>query len=271
MPFDFAASVPSASTRRQYSLAGTRRLWVPLALVALWQVGATAGWLDARQVPAPLAIAHAAMDMIRSGVLPGNLAISLGRVVAGLGIAIVLGAAAALAAGLSRIGEDTLDPTLQMGRTLPHLALIPLLILWFGIGETPKIVLVAFGAFFPIYLNLFAGIRGVDPRLVEAAATLGLSRATMIRQVILPGALPQALVGLRYAVGVAWLSLVVGEQINAESGIGYLMMDARDFMRTDVIMVGLLVYALLGLGSDLLVRTIERYALAWRPVARVGR
>jgi sulfonate transport system permease protein len=200
-----------------------------------------------------------------SGELLENLLVSLGRVAVGLGIGVVAGVGFALVAGLSRIGEDAVDAPLQMGRTLPHLALVPLFILWFGIGETPKIGLVALGSVFPIYLNLFAGIRGVDPKLVEAANTLGLSRGELIRHVILPGALPSALVGLRYALGVAWLSLVVGEQINAQSGIGHMMMDAREFLRTDIIMVGLLVYALLGLGGDLLVRALERRALVWRP------
>ena len=169
---------------------------------------------------------------------------------------------------LSRAGEDAVDAPLQMVRTLPHLALVPLFILWFGIGETPKIALVALGSLFPIYLNLVAAIRGVDPKLIEAGRTLGLSRVEMIRHVILPGALPGFLVGLRYAVGVAWLSLVVGEQINADSGIGYMMMDARDFLRTDIILVGLVTYALLGLLGDQGVRLIERRALAWRPGGR---
>jgi sulfonate transport system permease protein len=154
-----------------------------------------------------------------------------------------------------------------MVRTMPHLALVPLFILWFGIGETPKIALVALGSLFPIYLNLVAGIRGVDPKLIESARVLRLSRAELIREVILPGALPNFLVGLRYAVGVAWLSLVVGEQINADSGIGFMMMDAREFLRTDIILVGLLIYAVLGLLTDQAVRELERRTLVWRPVA----
>lgn len=272
MPFDsIIPQFGTAKLRLHLHPAATRRAWVPLLLLVAWQASASAGWIDARMVPPPATIATTAFDMVRDGSLPGNLLISLARVAAGLAIAVVLGVCAGVVAGLSRRGEDALDATLQMGRTLPHLALIPLLILWFGIGETPKVALVAFGAFFPIYLNLFAGIRSVDPRLVEAAGTLGLSRATMVGRVILPGALPQALVGLRYGVGVAWLSLVVGEQINAESGIGHLMMDARDFNLTNIIMVGLLVYALLGLGSDALVRWLEQALLAWRPPARVGR
>jgi sulfonate transport system permease protein len=248
-----------------------RRAGTPIAILLIWQVASSLGWLPPRAIPAPFAVLAAAHDLLASGALIHHLAVSVLRVTAGLGIAILTGTTLALLAGLSRLGEDLIDPPLQMARTLPFLALVPLFILWFGIGETPKVALVALGATFPIYLNLFAGIRGADPKLVEVAATLGLSRGALIRHVILPAALPNFLTGLRYAIGVAWLSLVVGEQINADSGIGYLMMDARDFLRTDIIMVGLAVYALLGLASDQGVRMLERTALAWRPAARLGR
>lgn len=251
--------------RRQRALAPLRRYSSIALLILAWQAGAMIGWIPAETIAAPSDILASLAGLLRSGELERNLLVSLGRVAAGLGIGVGLGTAAALIAGLSRVGEETLDPPLQMLRTLPHLALVPLFILWFGIGETPKIALVAFGAIFPIYLTLFAGIRGVDPKLVEAARTLGLSRAGLIRHVILPGALPSFLVGLRYAVGVGWLSLVVGEQINADSGIGFMMMNAREFLRTDIIMVGLMVYAVLGLLADQLVRAIERSALLWRP------
>jgi sulfonate transport system permease protein len=250
---------------------GLRRAATPLGILLAWEAASSLGWLPARTIPAPLTVLEAARDLLLSGALLHHLSVSLLRVVAGLGIAIVAGTLLALAAGLSRLGEELIDPTLQMARTLPFLALVPLFILWFGIGETPKVLLVALGATFPIYLNLFAGIRGTDPKLVEVAATIGLPRAALIRHVILPSALPNFLTGLRYAIGIAWLSLVVGEQINADSGIGYLMMDARDFLRTDIIMVGLAVYALLGLASDQAVRALERNALAWRPAARLGK
>ncbi|WP_352145044.1 ABC transporter permease, partial [Gluconobacter cerinus] len=179
---------------------------------------------------------------MRDGTLPFNLGVSLLRAGSGLGIAISVGVALALVSGLSRVGEDVVDAPLQILRTLPALALVPLFILWFGIGETPKILLVALGATFPIYLNLHKGIRSIDPKLVEMSSTLGLSRWQTIRDVFLPGALPDFLTGLRYAVGVSWLMLVVAEQVNAESGIGHMMMDAQDFLRTDIILVGLLVY-----------------------------
>jgi sulfonate transport system permease protein len=272
MPLTIEADrlVPMARPARKgfATPAVVRRLLSTVILLAIWQAGYEAGLVSPRVLAPPSAILQAAWTIILDGTLPHNLLISLGRVVVGLGIALGLGVPLALLSGLSRAGEDAVDAPLQMIRTLPHLALVPLFILWFGIGETPKIALVALGSVFPIYLNLVAAIRGVDPKLVEAGRTLGLSRFEMIRHVILPGALPGFLVGLRYAVGVAWLSLVVGEQINADSGIGYMMMDARDFLRTDIILVGLLTYALLGLLGDQGVRYIERRALAWRPMVR---
>ncbi|CAO3358816.1 ABC transporter permease subunit [Azospirillum melinis] len=245
--------------------AGLRRCAVPLALLVLWQASVGLGWISTRTIPSPTQILTAFWDLTVSGELAVHLLVSLGRVSAGLAIGVSAGTVCALIAGLSRRGEDALDALLQMLRTLPHLALVPLFILWFGIGETPKIALVALGTAFPIYLNLFAGIRTVDAKVVEAVSTLGLTRGELIAQVILPGALPAFLTGLRYALGVAWLSLVVGEQINASSGIGYLAMTAREFLRTDVIIVALIVYAILGLLADLIVRFIERRALVWRP------
>jgi sulfonate transport system permease protein len=256
---------PRGTFLKAASPARFRRFATPVLIVLAWQAGASLGLIPSRLVASPAAILDSMWTLTATGELPRHLAVSLSRVGVGLAIAIVVGVAFALVAGLSRLGEDAVDAPLQMVRTMPHLALVPLFILWFGIGEVPKIALVALGALFPIYLNLFAGIRGVDPKLVEAANTLGLSRGELIRHVILPGALPSALIGLRYALGVAWLSLVVGEQINAQAGIGYMMMDAREFLRTDIIMVGLLVYALLGLGADQLVRALERGALVWRP------
>jgi sulfonate transport system permease protein len=154
---------------------------------------------------------------------------------------------------------------MQMLRTLPWPGLIPLFIVWFGIDESPKVALVAFAVVFPLYLNIFAGIRGTDQALVEVARTLGLGRAGLIRHVILPSALPSALVGLRWAIGSAWLALVFGETVNAQSGIGYLLIQARETYRTDIILVALVVYAILGLCADLLVRGLERWLLAWRP------
>jgi sulfonate transport system permease protein len=247
-------------------LHNSRRFFSPLLLVGLWQLGSMLGLIPARTLAAPSTILATAWGLTVSGDLPYNLLVSLRRVIIGLGIGISVGGMLAIISGLSRRGEELVDAPMQMLRTLPFLALVPLFILWFGIGEVPKIGLVAFGSTFPIYVTLFAGIRGVDPKLVEAGRVFGLDRRGLIWDVILPAALPSALVGLRYALGAAWLSLVVAEQINATAGIGYLINDARDFMRTDIIVVGLLVYALLGLVADALVRWVERRALAWRPV-----
>jgi sulfonate transport system permease protein len=244
---------------------GLRRAVVPLAIIGVWQIMAVSGWLNPQTMPSPTMVATSFWQLIVTGQLWPNLVISLERVVFGLAAGIAVGTALGLIAGLTRFGEDAVDPTVQMARTLPHLALIPLMILWFGIGETPKLVLIGLGSSFPIYLNLFSAIRGADRKLLEAASMLGLSHAETIWHVILPAALPGFLIGLRQALGIAWITLVVAEQINASAGIGYLVMNARDFLRTDIIFDGLLVYALLGLVTDQLVRFIETRALAWRP------
>ena len=189
---------------------------------------------------------------------------SVQRVATGFVIGAVIGVSLAIVAGLSRIGEDTVDPPMQMLRTLPHFGLIPLFIVWMGIGEMPKIALIAMGVTFPLYVNTFAGIRGVDRKFLDAATSMHLTRAQRLRHVVLPGALPQTLVGLRLSLGVAWLSLIVAETVSADAGLGYLINDAREFLRTDVIVVGLAVYSLLGLLTDAFVRLLERKALSWR-------
>lgn len=264
MSLSAADSFPVRSSFRWPSLSHQR--WLsPVALLALWELGSRTGVIPARILAAPSAVAETFVQMTLSGELPSNLAVSLARAAAGLGIGLVLGVVLALVAGLSRAGETAIDPLMQIKRTIPSLALTPLFIVWFGIGETPKVALIAIATLFPIYLNLFAGVRGVDVRLVEAARSFGLKGLDLIFHVILPAALPSFLVGLRYSLGVSVLVLVVAEQINAQAGLGFLINNARDFMRTDVIVVCLLVYALLGLSADLIVRTLERRALAWRP------
>jgi sulfonate transport system permease protein len=242
-----------------------RRAYTPLLILIVWQALVATGLVSPQTLPAPSAIAVSAWQLAVTGQLADNILVSLERVAVGLAIGVSVGTALALVAGLSRLGEDAVDATVQMVRTLPHLALIPLMIMWFGIGETPKITLIALGSMFPIYLNLFAGIRGADRKLREAASTLGLSQAETILHVVLPAALPGFLVGLRQAFGIAWITLVVAEQINASAGIGYLVMNARDFLRTDIIFVGLAIYALLGLLTDQSVRFLERRFLSWRP------
>lgn len=237
----------------------------PLALLALWELGSRLGLIPPRTLAAPSSVIVTLIDMTLTGELPHNLLVSFGRAALGLSIGVTIGAVLALVAGLSRSGDAAIDPLLQIKRTIPVVALSPLFIVWFGIGETPKIALIAFATIFPIYLNLYQGIRGVDVRLMDAARSFGLGRLELIRHVVLPGALPSLLVGLRYSLSVAVLMLVFAEQINASSGLGYLINNARDFMRTDIIVVCLMVYAILGLGGDSIVRALERRALTWRP------
>ncbi len=243
---------------------GLLRLISPLVLLLLWEAASRIGWLPSQIIAAPSSIGGTLWKMITDGSLASHLWISLQRAMLGLSIGVSIGTSLALVAGLSRRGELAVDSLMQMLRTLPFLAVVPLFILWFGVGETPKIALIALGTTFPIYLSLFSGIRNLDYKLIEAAKTLELNRRETIWHVILPGALPSFFVGLRYSFGISWLGLVVVEQINATSGIGYLVNDARDFMRTDVIVICLLVYSVLGLTIDALVRLLERRALVWR-------
>lgn len=261
-----AARGRSASTSRPFSLSRFGGRWLsPVLLLLLWEAGSRLGLIPERTLAAPSAVLGTLLEMVISGELPSNLLVSFARVAAGLFIGVSLGLALGLVAGLSRSGELAVDPLMQIKRTIPALALTPLFIVWFGIGETPKVALIAFGTIFPVYLNLYSGIRSVDLRLLDAAKSFGLSRWEQIWHVVLPSALPQLLVGLRYALSVSILVLVVAEQINASAGLGYLINNARDFMRTDIIVVCLMVYAILGLGADWLVRAIEARALIWRP------
>lgn len=240
------------------------RLASPVALLALWQLASAVGVLPQDVLPAPSLILEAGIDLIRNGQLADALRVSGVRVVEGLVLGGVIGVALGTAVGLSRWTEATVDPPMQMLRALPHLGLIPLFILWFGIGELPKVLLVALGVSFPLYLNTFSAIRQVDPKLFETAAVLGFSFRRRFLDIIVPSAAPQVLVGFRQSLAIAWLTLIVAEQINADKGIGFLINNARDFLRIDVIIFGLIVYALLGIGTDAGVRALERRALRYR-------
>ncbi len=202
--------------------------------------------------------------MTRDGELESNLLASLQRVGYGLALGVAAGVLLAVLAGLFRLGEDLVDSTMQIVRSLPVLGLMPLVIIWFGVGEAPKIALVVFATACPVYVNTYAGIRGVDNRLVESGRVVGLDRLGLIRHVVLPGALPGFLVGLRFALTSAWLVIIIAEQLNATSGIGYLMNQAQAWYRTDIIVLGLLIYGLLGLLADAAVRLLERRLLGWR-------
>ncbi|MFF0093459.1 ABC transporter permease [Streptomyces canus] len=261
---DLEPIVP-ASSRRTRVPRWLRRTTGPVLLLALWQLLSSTGVLTADVLASPGRIAQVAGDLISDGSLTSAMTTSLQRVAGGLLLGALIGTGLALVSGLFRIGEDIVDAPVQMLRTVPFVGLIPLFIIWFGIGEAPKIAIITLGVTFPLYLNVYAGIRGVDSQLIEAGESLGLSRWGLVRHVILPGALPGAMTGLRYSLGISWLALVFAEQVNADSGIGFLMVQARDFLRTDVIVVCLIVYAFLGLLADFIVRSLERLLLQWRP------
>ncbi|MDX6321557.1 MAG: sulfonate transport system permease protein [Propionibacteriaceae bacterium] len=236
----------------------------PLALLAVWVVGSALHWIDLRSLSAPWTVVATAGELISDGRLQENLATSSWRALTGLALGIVLGVVLALISGLSRLGEALLDGPIQLKRAIPSLALLPLLILWLGIGEPMKVTTITLGVFVPIYLHTHNGLRSIDSRYVELAETVGLRRSEFVRHVVLPGALPGFLMGLRFAVTGAWLALVVVEQINSTSGIGYMMELARTYGQTDIIIVGLVLYGTLGYSSDLLVRLLQRKALSWR-------
>ncbi|MDQ1072610.1 ABC transporter permease [Streptomyces canus] len=261
---DLEPIVP-ASSRRTRVPRWLRRTTGPVLLLALWQLLSSTGVLTAGVLASPGRIAQVAGDLISDGSLTSAMTTSLQRVAGGLLLGALIGTGLALVSGLFRIGEDIVDAPVQMLRTVPFVGLIPLFIIWFGIGEAPKIAIITLGVTFPLYLNVYAGIRGVDAQLIEAGESLGLSRWGLVRHVVLPGALPGAMTGLRYSLGISWLALVFAEQVNADSGIGFLMVQARDFLRTDVIVVCLIVYAFLGLLADFIVRSLERLLLQWRP------
>ncbi|ANY09349.1 ABC transporter permease [Pseudonocardia sp. HH130630-07] len=262
-----AVPAPARRPRRRPDL---RRALSPVAIVLLWQLASSTGLLAEDELASPVRVVTAAVDVTVSGELPEGLLVSLGRVAVGLVLGVASGVGLGLLSGLSRWGGYLVDPPVQMLRTLPHLGLVPLFILWFGVGELPKVLLVTLGVLFPMYLNVHAGVRGVDPKLLEAASVSGFTRAERLRHVVLPAATPSTLTGLRLALGIAWLSIIVAETTAADAGLGYMIMNAREFLRTDVIVVGLAVYALLGLGTDALVRRLERTVLAWRPAGPAG-
>jgi len=262
-------SKQATRARRLATGQAVRRLISPVLALLAWQLVSESGLVSPQKLPPPTEVWSTAVSLVTTaspayGTLQGALVVSLGRVALGFVAGATAGISLAMAAGLSRLGENAVDPLMQMLRTLPLFGLVPVFIVWFGIGEPPKLLLIAIGAAIPLYLNTFAGIRGVDAKLAELSQVLQLRRPELIRRIVLPGATPQMLVGLRQSLGVAWLALVVAEQVNASAGLGFMISQATQFLRDDVIIVALLVYCLLGLSTDSLVRLLERRALRWR-------
>lgn len=245
-------------------LPGELRWLSPLALIVVWQLFSVAGILPEDKLAAPSQIISTAYDLVVNGGLVHEILISLRRAVLGFLLGSAVAVAAGLIVGFSRTGDAAIDPIMQMVRMVPLFALVPLFIIWFGISELPKILLVALGVAVPLYLNLVGALRSVDTELYDVADTLRLTRGERLRHVLLPGALPGTLIGLRQALAFAWLALIVAEQINAGSGLGYMINNARDAQETDTVVVGVIVYAILGLLTDAIVRRLERGALRWR-------
>jgi sulfonate transport system permease protein len=237
----------------------------PVVLVIIWELLAQGGWLSPQVLPAPSKIVRTAIKLAATGSLLNDLGVSLLRAAAGFAIGGSVGFALGILVGFSRVAEAAIDRSVQMIRAIPFLALLPLVIVWLGVGEAEKIFLVALGVSFPIYINTTLGIRQVDPKLIELGRVQGLSSLQLIRRIIFPGALPSILTGVRYALATAWLALVVAETIGAQSGIGFLAMDAREFLRTDVIVLTIVIYALIGVAADAIARMLERRLLAWHP------
>ncbi len=258
-----------ARPRGRWRLRGWRRIVSPLVVLVIWQLTHVLSLISVAKLPPPTSVVSTGWQLIAHptpafGSLQGALAVSCQRFALGFGFGATIAILLALTAGLSRLGEATIDPLMQMLRTVPLFGLIPVFIVWFGIGQLPKVLLVAIAASVPLYLNTYAGIRSIDGRLYELGRVLGLNRREFLTNIVLPGAMPQALVGLRQSLGAAWLALVVAEQIAASAGLGFMINQAAAFLRNDVIFVALIVYTILGLLTDWIVRMFERRALAWR-------
>ncbi|WP_426454099.1 ABC transporter permease [Paenibacillus sp. S-38] len=267
-----APSQPSAKYEDRVKSQKRKDLWnaiwrgsvLPVSILVIWQLLGTFELVSETILPTPVAIVQAFWELLVSGELLGHLEISLWRAAVGFAVGGTLGLLFGLAAGLFRGVEQSVDPSIQMLRTVPHLAVTPLFILWFGFGEFSKILLIAKGAFFPLYVQTFLGIRSVDSKLFDVARVLEFSRLQQVTKLVLPAALPNILLGLRLSIGVAWLGLVVAELMGSSEGVGYLILDARQFSQTAVVFVGIVIFATVGKGSDSLVRLLEKRLLKWR-------
>jgi sulfonate transport system permease protein len=261
------ALLPRRGTRRRLGPGRAvpfGRLLGPVLVVALWWASSALGYLDPRILSGPGRVWSTALDLIQDGRLQDNVLTSLQRAGLGLLFGVLAGVVLAVAAGLSRTGEYLLDGTLQVKRAIPSLAMLPLLILWLGIGEQMKVTVIALGVAVTVYINTYASLTGLDSKYVELAESLDLSRWQFLRKVVAPGSLPGFFVGLRLGVTASWLGLIVVEQINSTSGIGYMMFQAQQYAQSDVIIVGLIAYGIFGFVSDAAVRAVERKVLSWR-------
>jgi sulfonate transport system permease protein len=257
---------PSAGRARRHERVFVVISWLsPLLVLAVWQATITLGHTSPQILPSPNSVWEVGRHLWSTGELPSAIAISLRRAAIGFVIGAVLGIAVGVIVGFFRLGAAVFDRPIQMLRAIPFFAITPLVIVWFGVGESGKIFLVALAVFFGMYINTTLGIRQVDPKLVEMGRAAGLSRLQVVVHIVLPGAVPSILTGVRISLTVAWLALVVGETLGASSGIGYLSINAREFLQTNVIVLVIVIYAVIGVVSDQIARLLERRLLAWHP------
>ncbi|MFC9856457.1 MULTISPECIES: ABC transporter permease [unclassified Streptomyces] len=255
---------PQLRKARGRTYAMTVRALGPVALLALWWTASATGVLTADVLASPAEVIRAVGELWGNGQLPDALTTSLTRSGLGLLIGLAAGLTLGITTGFTRLGDELLDSSLQTLRTIPFLSLVPLFMVWFGINETAKILLIAVATTFPMYVSTSSGVRNTDPKLIEAMRSFGMSRLGIVREVVLPGALPSLLAGLRLSMTLSVIALIAAEEINATAGIGYLMSQAQSYARTDILAVCILVYGLLGLGADIAVRLLERVLMPWR-------
>jgi sulfonate transport system permease protein len=268
-PSDFLQRTKGEKAGRELALLPKKpfpgqTLLGPALVLLLWYVASGLGWISPSKMPGPAVVVFSFVDMIESGTLASDVSMSLQRAAIALVVGVTVGFTLAVLAGLTRIGDALIDGNVQVKRSIPNLALIPLFIIWLGIGEAMKVSIIALGVLIPIYINTHAALKSIDRRYVELGQTVGLSRWRFLRHIVLPASLPGFFTGLRLAVTNAWTALVVVETVNATSGIGYMITQARTYGQTDVVLVGLVIYGFLGFGSDAVVRLLERKVLSWR-------
>ncbi|MFE3975189.1 MULTISPECIES: ABC transporter permease [unclassified Peribacillus] len=253
-------------TKKQSKLAKSalRGSFLPVVVLIAWQSLGSVGILPAQLFSSPLLIVTTFIDLVQSGEMGMHLQISLTRALLGFALGGFLGLLLGVIVGMQKKSEEYLNPSIQMLRTVPLLAITPLFIMWFGFGELSKVLLIALGAFFPLYLQTFLGLRNVDKKLYDVARILEFGRLEQITKLMIPAALPNILLGIRLALSAAWMCLVVAELLGADRGVGFMIQDARSFMQTDVVFVGIIIFALAGKISDSFVRLLENHLLKWQ-------
>jgi sulfonate transport system permease protein len=256
---------PQLARPRRAGASIALRVAGPIALLVAWWAASASGALNPAVLASPQQVGSAAWQLWQSGQLQSAVGVSVLRAATGLLFGVSAGLVLGVITGFSRLGEELLDSPLQLLRALPFLSLVPLFMVWFGIGEEARVVLIAVATSFPMYVSTAGGVRAVDPRLVEAMRTFGLSRWSLVREVVLPAAMPSLLSGLRLSMTLSVIALIAAEEINTTNGIGFLMAQAQTYSRTDILTVCVLLYGLLGLCVDLIVRGAERLLMPWRP------